>query len=349
MEAFSLEQTGKAGDMTASRRVKVPLVPVENMRRTDGKEPKSAFHWANCLHLEWFSEQNGRVVIEGVGFDVEIADGPIWSMTCGDLKAQADASSHNIVEFLAKAAASLEVHSALQDDEEAIPAAEAEMDAEMERMDTLTDRIARRLEKEGLSDVTDWERIYEEESARLRKQRGEPEPEPLTPEQEEERRQWVEEMNSGAAEALKDMEAEAWKGGKLFEKHPLVEECRQLSRQLYSEKFVPADTHPEHPLSEIRDSLSMACGKLAGALNRSSRDEEWPPDQFTAPSVLVFLKKARDRLRDALAAMDSADEQNLVTARWRLQNRRRISHILAETQRHIDEARRVLRDDWDDW
>ena len=24
-------------------------------------------------------------------------------------------------------------------------------------------------------------------------------------------------------------------------------------------------------------------------------------------------------------------------------------YILAETQRHIDEARRVLRDDWDDW
>ena len=48
--------------------------------------------------------------------------------------------------------------------------------------------------------------IYEEEREKLRKERGEPEPEPLTPEQEEERNAWIDEMNRVAEEALREME-----------------------------------------------------------------------------------------------------------------------------------------------
>ncbi len=41
-----------------------------------------------------------------------------------------------------------------------------------------------------------YERIYEEEREKIRQERGEPEPEPLTPEQEAEQAAWIEEMTT---------------------------------------------------------------------------------------------------------------------------------------------------------
>ena len=55
----------------------------------------------------------------------------------------------------------------------------------------------------------------------------------------------------------------------------------------------------------------VASAKLAGALNRGSCDEEWPPPPIFAGDTLVRLKKARGFLRDALAALAN---ENLVSA-----------------------------------
>jgi len=338
------EQTGRAGDMTASHRVKDLLVPLKRFLEMDEEARSKAYRWANCLYLEWYGHLNGRVVVEGISYEVEWVEGPSWQITEEDLREQAERGQKGLAGFLGNVAGALEAEAILQsddDDDEEVPPEEEAMDAEAARMDLLNDRIARRLEKEG---TDDWERIYEEESARLRRERGEPEPLPPTPEEEAARREWIEEINAAGQEALEEAAAESWKDEEP-EDHPLVIECREFALELRREGFLPKGVSEEHPLWEIADGVLFASGKLAGALNGCVRDGEWPPDEFTASSVLVFLKKARGYLRDAQRGLDSADEEKLVTPDWRAITRTRLSRLLVSTQQLILEARQTLSTD----
>ena len=44
------------------------------------REAKPPEHMANSLYLEWFSEANGRVVIESADYELTIS-APEWRMT----------------------------------------------------------------------------------------------------------------------------------------------------------------------------------------------------------------------------------------------------------------------------
>jgi len=213
-------------------------------------------------------------------------------------------------------------------------------------MQLLLDRVTARLER-GEFEIEDFDRIYREERARLMRERGEKDP-VLTPEELEERRQWIEEMNAIAEEALVDLEAETWKGPERDEeeRHPLVEECSDFSVALHHEihnaGWLPEDAHQEHPLREIIDGVMIASAKLAGALGMSSRYDEWPPDPMIAGNVIVRLKKARGYLRDALRGLDSAEEEALATPQWRHQTRLKVIDFLEQTQDLLREAREVF-------
>lgn len=79
-ERLNESQTGRIGDLTASRKVRVFDESVEEALRMlrNGGKPKE--HMANCLYLEWFSEQNGRVVLESTDFELDISD-PLWRLS----------------------------------------------------------------------------------------------------------------------------------------------------------------------------------------------------------------------------------------------------------------------------
>jgi hypothetical protein len=94
--------------------------------------------------------------------------------------------------------------------------------------------------------------------------------------------------------------------------------------------------------------VSSASAKLAGALGMASRYDEWPPERSIAGNVIVRLKKARGYLRDALSALDSAEEEALATAKWRHETRVKIIDVLAQTECFIREAREVLETGDDD-
>jgi hypothetical protein len=73
-------QRGTVGDLTASRKVRVLDRP-HPKKRTQGPQPEAAFERiANALYLEWFSEVNGRVVIESADFELTIS-APEWTLT----------------------------------------------------------------------------------------------------------------------------------------------------------------------------------------------------------------------------------------------------------------------------
>lgn len=343
LENFALEQTGLAGDITASHRVKDLHVPMEAFLEMDEEARSKAYRWANCFYLEWYGRTNGRIVVEGVGYTTEWVDGPLWQITEEDLREQGDRTKAALLQFFENSGTAIQTSAALRanDDGETVPPAEAAMDAEVERMDVLNDRVERRLKTES---PEEWDRIYEKESARLRRERGDPEPQPLTPEAEADREAWIDEINAAAMEAVEGADCDNWKQNRNAD-HPLVIECREFALELRRGSHLPQNVSREHPLCEIIDSMMKASGKLAGALNGCTADGEWPPDELTAPGVLVFLKKARGYLRDALRGLDSADEEKLATPEWRSITRVHVTRILLATHERILEARQILTDD----
>lgn len=345
LENFATLQRGVAGDITASRKVKIPECEIEEIREYRKRGEDFPWHWSNSLYLEWFSERNGRVVIETADFEIEIDPDAAWEMTEEDENAQRIANARALTDFMGMMVGTPVGEEEEEDEDAPRSQAEAEADAEAARMDLLLDRVTARLQRDGL-EKTDFDRIYLEERERLRRERGEPEEEPLTPEQEAERDAWIEEMNAAAEEAVAELEAEKWKGEDPFERdrHPLVERCSDLAgklhRDLEAAGWLPKEAQQEHPLVEIVDGAMIASAKLAGAL--SSHYEEWPPDALFAGDSLVRLKKARGYLRDAMRGLDSADEEHLATPTWRAETRREIAEILAEVQGLIAQVRETL-------
>jgi hypothetical protein len=64
LDSLNPEQKGSIGDLTASRKVRVFDIPLEEALEMIRRKEKPPEHLANSLYLEWFSEFNGRVVIE---------------------------------------------------------------------------------------------------------------------------------------------------------------------------------------------------------------------------------------------------------------------------------------------
>lgn len=91
MNGMNGMQVGTTGDMTASRKV---TVIDELTLDKDGQPippPESARRKANCLYLEWFSDTDGRIVIESVDYRVELSM-PAWTMTADEEQSQASAN-----------------------------------------------------------------------------------------------------------------------------------------------------------------------------------------------------------------------------------------------------------------
>ena len=84
-KAPTARQRGKAGDITASRKVRafdVPFDEAYSMIKAGGKPPE---HMANGLYLEWHSDLSGRVVIESAEYQLEISE-PAWRFTKEELE-----------------------------------------------------------------------------------------------------------------------------------------------------------------------------------------------------------------------------------------------------------------------
>jgi hypothetical protein len=81
-------QQGVIGDCTASRKVKVPEVTMEEFRELHRQRKPFPWHWGNSLYLEWFSTANGRVVIESASYLLTVSPDIAWDMTPEEEEAQ---------------------------------------------------------------------------------------------------------------------------------------------------------------------------------------------------------------------------------------------------------------------
>ena len=90
------DQTGTVGDMTAARKVRV-IDNLDYEALTDN-QPFSE-HMANLLYLEWFSDTNGRVVIESTDYEIEIGE-PAWRLSPEDESRQLEANTEAMQSFM---------------------------------------------------------------------------------------------------------------------------------------------------------------------------------------------------------------------------------------------------------
>lgn len=326
------QQHGAIGDCTASRRVRVPEVSMDElMERYKRREP-FPWHWGNSLYLEWFSTANGRIVIESAGFTLTVSPDIAWDMTPEEEAQQRGENAEAMDGFLERAG------EALTDDapQESKPQTEAEADRMQEESDLLADRINTRMDREGPN--ADYEKILQEELERRRRERGEA---PLTPEQEAARDEWLEEANRAAEEAMKNPDPEF--EDKLHRKHPLAERAYELSVRLMQEPeargWVPADATEEHPLTELGGSAMKAGVKFAGALD----GEDWPPLVEFCAATLSRLKRAREFLDDAWRAAEACEQQSLGEAAWLAEVRGELTDLMGECDTLIAELRAKLQ------
>ena len=343
LERLALRQTGAVGDITGSRKVKVPEIPLEQIG--EYYAARRPWHWGNSLYLEWFSQANGRVVIESASYTLTMPGEAAWDMTEEEEQAQRKANAEEIGRFmerLGQAVARADEPPEAEEEETGPgvdnPFSEEEAEKIQEESDRLADRIQARMEKEG--EGADYEKILEEELERRRRERGE---EPPTPEEEAQRAAWIEEMNRAAEEALNDPELAA----EVERTHPLAERAHELALRLFHEPgargWVPDEASPEHPVVELMASAGKAGAKLAGALN----GRDWPPDVMECGTCLVWLKRARRYLDDALLAAESCDEEKLVDAAWLAGIRRELQGISAESDEIVSDLRDRLKRGFD--
>jgi hypothetical protein len=273
-------QKGVVGDMTASRKVRVPDCSADEFAARSAAGEDVPMVWKNTLYIEWFSDADGRVVIETTDFDVGLSD-PEWGMDADAENAQKLANMQAMRDFLDKMIGRREPKregEKLRDDE-------FEWEQRLKESDRLTDAYQEVMEK-YMDDpdaemkeafVMGWDGLLD---AMASEAEG----------KEVEMPDWKREP-SEVAEA-----SESWKEEddeeELFKAHPLQEEAQELAMRSYD--LVREDSRDSSDASEMTGALMKVAAKLAGALNGTYERE--------AGYVLAILKRCVSWQNDALAA-----------------------------------------------
>ena len=103
---FAPVQHGTIGDLTASRKVRVFDIPFEEAFERLEKKLAVPEHMANSLYLEWYSQANGRVVLESADYKLTISP-PAWRLTPADEKKRQGQAAQSFSGFIQKFNASL--------------------------------------------------------------------------------------------------------------------------------------------------------------------------------------------------------------------------------------------------
>lgn len=73
-------QMGRTGDITASRKIHIYDIPMQNVSELRQRGEPVSSRVGNALSIEWYSNANGRVLLESTGFSITISDYS-WRMT----------------------------------------------------------------------------------------------------------------------------------------------------------------------------------------------------------------------------------------------------------------------------
>jgi hypothetical protein len=152
---LAANQRGAVGDMTAARKVRV-IEDFDYLAMKRGK--KFPEHLANCLYLEWFSEANGRVVIESTAYQISVGE-PVWRLAPDEEIRQHEANADAMRSFMERAAGALDPREEAAYD--GTPKDEFEWELFLRASDRRTTKLGELMEK--YHDHPDRERVIARE------------------------------------------------------------------------------------------------------------------------------------------------------------------------------------------
>jgi hypothetical protein len=312
-------QIGLIGDMTASRRCRVP-----DLMDSDSDGDKDGHEWRNVLSLEWFGNMNGRVVIESDAFQLEISPQE-WAMDEDADAAQQLSNLHAMREFIGQVIQRRE-----NEETNAVTSEmnEFEWEERLKESDRLTDAYQEVLEKYmedpdgerkeafvmGWDGLLDAMADQEEDEAR-----GEFDSSDFTgvEEGEEDEDGWMD---------MDDMDDD--------DSHPLQARAQEIA--LRAMDLMERESKPDSPAHAVVSNLLQVTGKLAGALNGRSSGYE-PETGY----VLAVLKRCLSWLNEAVGAC-----QELIAVESDPDHRAALVHLrssIFEIRDGVTELRRELK------
>ena len=306
LDSLAAVQRGTIGDLTASRKVTVPTVPMEEFLNWPEEKGRPPTRLANSLYLEWFSGANGRVVIESADYQLSIS-APEWRLTPADEADRAREAEAGMSGFLGHLTDAIEQHKAGQKDPEREDWDEHDYEKFLRESDARTTKYMELLDKYGDSDEAE-EKIAREMGWHRA----------LSPEEAEEQRRRIEEINAACAEALNEPDPEPdpsregidWirtAGGELS--HPLQHRCFESAMKFWHEvEELDLDKSADPDLDQFISEFQITGAKLAGALAGIAEGHHHAEAGFT----VACLKRALDHLHRAQAGLEAVAPKKLL-------------------------------------
>lgn len=294
-EALDVDQSGVIGDMTASRKSKVQTVSEEESRALYEAEKEVPYEWRNTLYLEWFSDINGRVVVESSEFKMTIFPHE-WQMDEDAEEAQKLANLNAMRDFMSQV-----IQRRNPDEEDTAVTGELDEYAWEERLkesDRLTDAYQEVLEKymeDSDSErkeafVMGWDGLLD--ALAERDEAGEP---GFPYGSDLSGLQAVDSYGDDDDDDDEFGDPEDFQTDEDEDSHPLQTQAQDLA--LRAMDLIRREDGPGTPSYRLISSLLQVSGKLAGALNGRGSGYE-PETGF----VLAVLKRCLNWLNDAVGA-----------------------------------------------
>jgi hypothetical protein len=285
------EQTGIIGDVTASRKARVPEISEEEMDECERRGQEIPFQWSNVLYIEWFSEINGRVLIEAADYHLKVSASE-WQMDEDQEEAQKLANLSAMRDFLAQVIGRAEP----DDSAESAPdTAKGELDEfeweeRLKESDRLSDAYQEVLEK-YIDDhdserkeafVMGWDGLLG--AMAERDESGEDE-------DFDDEGDFREEWRGSDDNDEEEEDDEDW----LAESHPLQTRAREVAMRCFD--LLSRGDDKDSPAQRLVSDLMQVSAKLAGVLH--GYDGAYEPE---AGFVLAVLKRCLKWINDAVGA-----------------------------------------------
>jgi hypothetical protein len=300
-------QMGTTGDMTASRKVRILDVPLEEaIANIERREPIPE-HMGNSVYLEWYSRANGRVVIESADYTVSTSP-HAWRMTPEEEVIQDQKNQKTAIHWTDKL---VESDPEYEDDED-WGMDEFEWEKQLKESDAMTARYSELLEthKEdpNCETIINREMGWEQPEAETQTEHGDPAaPDDIT-------LPW-----NDALELIDDLpeltpnpqtEGDDWIHGKDGRvRHPLCEKAYLLSMDLWSQcnekGLLENDSNPE--LHDMLFQAQALSAKLGGALNSLAYEDD-PDGGF----VVACLKRSLQYFDEAIRGSGTVAQQDIL-------------------------------------
>ncbi len=334
---ITAKQTGTIGDLTASRKVRVYDVPVdETLEMTQrGERPKE--HLANCLYLEWFSDANGRIVVESANFCLTISE-PLWRLTPEDESNRLRQAAEGFTGFIGKLNKALEAAKVeFREDKEWN---EFDYEKFMKESDARTDKYMELVDK--YQDHPDADSIIAQEMG-WETSEGSSENSDAESADPEDGLLEVDEINRITEEAL-DLEPDpATEGVNWIRtadgdiRHPLRHRCTEAAVRIWKTcDELGLEQHTDTDLHRFVFEFQCTGAKLAGALDGLAYASDADDPAF----IVARLKRALDHLHRSQGGLEAVAVKGLAPADFVTGFRKETFEIREEILRLMDRFRR---------